>query len=134
MLGNEQEPHQLQKSTEIFFAIVGGEEKAADLGRAVVLADQVQNLDFLVNLQRLGFEKLRLEAIGVKRFEPPHFGNDAAGADDFIGGKIFHDEQIALSAGAVGDVFHTALGFEDAFAEKIAVVRQSGEADARRGG
>ena len=50
-LGHEQEPRQRQEPAVAAGAVVGGEEQAADLGRAVVLGDEVKRLDLLADAE-----------------------------------------------------------------------------------
>jgi len=104
-------------------------EQRADFAWAVVGLVQVEDGDFLADVDGFGFEDGGLDLVFVERLVATDFGGDAGGADDAAGVGVLEDEQVSLGSGVLGDALEAGEGIGDALGEQGAVLWEGGETD-----
>ena len=130
VLGDEEESHELKQAAVAVVTEIGVKKERADLGGAVVFFVELEDRDFLVHADHIGMEKRFFDGVGIERLKAADFGDDAAGADDGVGGEVFHDEEIRFAGGFVGDGLEGALGIANSLGEIFAIFGKGGQADA----
>src|SRR6476660_3053488 len=96
MLRDEEEADELEHLPVAIVPPLGMQEQAADLAWAVVFFIELEDRDFLADVDHLGFEERAFDLVAVEGLKPADLGDDAAGADHArrCGREVLHDEEI----------------------------------------